>query len=294
MIDLHMHTTYSDGEKSIEEILKMCEEKKLKYISITDHNTCMAYYDENLININTFSGKIIIGCELNANFNNRLIEILAYNINPDDIMKFREKYYSEDKMKESNKKAYTKFLNILDKKGIKYNEDEIQKSIKETKIKKNMERFIWEEIVKYPENKEILGEEYFTSLKIFYRKEIANPDSEYFTDRISNYPNVKEVVEYIHQIGGIAFLAHPFEYEFKDTIKFLDDLNKEVKLDGIECYHPSAEIEDRIDVLIDYAKEHNLKICGGSDYHGKIKPDIEIGIGKGSLNISEKILDEWV
>ena len=40
MIDIHMHTIYSDGDKTVEEVLKMCEERKLEYISITDHNTC--------------------------------------------------------------------------------------------------------------------------------------------------------------------------------------------------------------------------------------------------------------
>ncbi len=59
MIDLHMHTTYSDGSKTVEEILKMCEEKGLKYISITDHNTCKAYNDEAYKSNNVFSGTII-------------------------------------------------------------------------------------------------------------------------------------------------------------------------------------------------------------------------------------------
>lgn len=40
MIDMHMHTIYSDGDKTVEQVLKMCEERKLEYISITDHNTC--------------------------------------------------------------------------------------------------------------------------------------------------------------------------------------------------------------------------------------------------------------
>ena len=94
MIDLHMHTIYSDGCNNIESILKMCEEQKLEYISITDHNTCKAYYDEALIKNNIFKGKIIKGCELNAEFQGRGIEILGYNINPDIIMEWREKYYS--------------------------------------------------------------------------------------------------------------------------------------------------------------------------------------------------------
>ena len=48
MVDMHMHTKYSDGDKSVKEILEMCEEKKLEYISITDHNTCKQYEDEDL------------------------------------------------------------------------------------------------------------------------------------------------------------------------------------------------------------------------------------------------------
>ena len=48
MVDMHIHTLYSDGDKTVEEVLKMCEEKKLEYISITDHNTTKQYGDEAL------------------------------------------------------------------------------------------------------------------------------------------------------------------------------------------------------------------------------------------------------
>ena len=48
MVDVHMHTLYSDGDKTVEEVLKICEEKKLEYISITDHNTTKQYEDEAL------------------------------------------------------------------------------------------------------------------------------------------------------------------------------------------------------------------------------------------------------
>ena len=60
MIDLHMHSTYSDGSESCTSILKKCQEKKLDYISITDHNTALAYEELEKINIKDFySGKII-------------------------------------------------------------------------------------------------------------------------------------------------------------------------------------------------------------------------------------------
>lgn len=71
MVDMHMHTKYSDGDKSVKEILEMCEEKKLEYISITDHNTCKQYEDEDLKNNKIFTEKIIKGVEMNAIFEKR-------------------------------------------------------------------------------------------------------------------------------------------------------------------------------------------------------------------------------
>lgn len=293
MIDMHMHTSYSDGSKTVEEILKKCEEKKLEYISITDHNHCGAYYDETLKNNKIFKGKIIKGCELNAEFQNRSIEILAYNINPDNIMTWKEKYYSIEKERENTKEIYNRFLKVLNKKGIRYNEKDIRPKKYEEEL---IERPIWEEVIKHPENKEIIGEEYFnnTGLRMFFRKEITNPKSEYFLNRASTFPKAKEVIEIIHQAGGKAFLAHPFEYKFEDTIGLMDDLIKETPLDGIECFHPSAEVDNKIDILIDYARKNKLYISGGSDYHGKLKPDIDIGVGKGSLNISKEFIEEWI
>lgn len=291
MIDLHIHTIYSDGDKTVEEVLKMCEKRKLEYISITDHNNCEAYYDEILKNNNIFSGIIIKGCEINAEFQNKAIEILAYNIDTDIITAWREKYYSIDQIKNNTKKIYDRFLNILDKKGIIYNRENIRPQKDE---KEYIERPIWEEIVKHPENKDIIGEEYFNSLGIFFRKEITNPNSEYFLNRVGTFPKVEEVVDIIHQAGGKAFLAHPFEYKFDDTIKFINDLTQKVELDGIECFHPSSSDDNKKNILIDYARKNNLYISGGSDYHGKLKPDIQIGFGRGDLSISKDLIEEWL
>lgn len=240
MIDIHIHTIYSDGSKTVEEILKMCEQRKLEYISITDHNHCGSYYDEALKNNKIFKGKIIKGCELNAEFQSRSIEILGYNIDPDVIMSWKEKYYSPEITRKNTKEIYDRFLKILDKKGIIYNEKDIRPQKYEEEL---IERPIWEEVIKHPENKEIIGEEYFgtTLLKLFFRKEVTNPNSEYFLNRASTFLNAKEVVHIIHQSGGKAFLAHPFEYKFENTIKLIDDLIKETSLDGIECFHPSAK-----------------------------------------------------
>lgn len=290
MIDLHMHTVYSDGSKTVEEILKMCEERKLEYISITDHNNCEAYYDEILKNNKIFNGKIIKGCELNAQFKDMAIEILAYNINPDIIMEWKEKYYSPECRKKNNAQIYDRFLKILDKKRVIYNKNNIRPLRNDKEL---VERTIWEEIIKHPENKEIIGEENFNSLRAFYRTDITNPNSEYFLNRAGTFPSVSEVIDIIHKAGGLAFLAHPFEYKFEDTFEYIDTLLSKVNLDGIECFHPSASKEERT-LLVNYAKNNDLYISGGSDYHGMSKPDIDIGVGKGDLNIPKEYIEQWI
>ena len=290
MIDIHMHTIYSDGDKTVEEVLKMCEEKKLEYISITDHNTCKQYKDEAL-NKNIFTGKIIKGVEMNATFKNKKIEILGYNIKePGIIEEWSQKFFSEKVLRKQQEESKKRLLDICRKKGIIYDESKIEKNIPVTDY---ITIYIYKELMRHRENYEILGE-FAESLDVFIRKGLMNPDSEYYTD-IDNIqkPMYRDVIDVIHKAGGLAFLAHPFEYRFDDTINFIDELRKEKELDGIECFHPSAN-EDRMMILVEYAKKNNLYISGGSDYHGNKKPDIEIGIGRGNLNIPKEIIEKWL
>lgn len=290
MVDLHMHTTYSDGDKTVEEVLKMCEEKKLEYISITDHDTCKQYEDEALKNNTIFSGKIIKGTELHAVFQNKNIEILAYNIEPDVINEWCQKYYSDDKLKEQQEICRKRLLNICDKHGLIYDESKI---IWPEKPSEYVERRIYEEVMTHEQNHKILGK-FAESFSLFFRRGLANPESSYFMNHVEFRPPYKEVIDIIHKAGGKAFLAHPFEYGFENTIRYIDDLRKEAELDGIECFHPSSADDDKKDILVEYARKNKLYISGGSDYHGNSKPDVKIGVGRGNLNISKEIIEEWL
>ena len=79
MIDLHMHTKYSDGTDSVQELLSNATKANLDTISITDHNTCNAYEEMEKSNVSEFyNGNIIVGCEFTTSFDNRLIEVLGY------------------------------------------------------------------------------------------------------------------------------------------------------------------------------------------------------------------------
>ena len=236
-------------------------------------------------------GKIIKGVEMNATFKNKKIEVLGYKIKePKIIEEWSQKFFSEKILKEQQEEEKRKLLDICNKKGLIYDESKIEKNIPVTDY---ITIYIYKELMRHEENYEILGE-FSKSLNIFIRKGLMNPDSEYYTgsDNTSK-PQYKDVINVIHKAGGLVFLAHPFEYRFDDTIDFIDELRKEKELDGIECFHPSAD-EDKMIMLAKYAKRNNLYISGGSDYHGKKKPDIEVGIGRGNLNISKEVIEEWI
>ena len=290
MIDMHMHTIYSDGDKTVEEVLKMCEERKLEYISITDHNTCKQYEDDAL-NKNIFKGNIIKGIEMNVTFKNRKIEILGYKIKePKIVDEWSQKFFSEELLRKQQEEEKRKLLYICDKKGLIYDESKIEKNIPVTDY---ITIYVYKELMRHKENYKILGE-FTKSLNLFIRKGLMNPNSEYYTGSNNTpKPQYKDVIYVIHKAGGLAFLAHPFEYRLDNTIDFIDELRKEKELDGIECFHPSAD-EVKMMILVKYAKKNNLYISGGSDYHGEKKPDIEIGIGKGNLNIPKEAIEKWV
>ncbi len=291
MVDLHIHTIYSDGNETVEQVLKKCEEKKLECISITDHNTCKQYDNEILKNNKIFSGQIIKGVEMNATFRNRKIEILGYNIKETKIIEdWSQKFFSEKILREQQEKSKRKLLDICDKKGLIYDENSIEKNIPLTDY---VTIYIYKELMKHKENYKILGE-FTESLNIFIRKGLMNPESEYYTgDDDTPKPMYEDVIDVIHKAGGLAFLAHPFEYRLENIIEFINELRNEKQLDGIECFHPSAN-ENESRILMEYAEKNNLFISGGSDYHGKKKPDIEIGVGRGNLNISKELIKKWV
>ena len=100
MIDLHIHTQYSDGTYSVKEVLQKAEKLGLKYISITDHDNCKAYNELNNLNVKDYySGEVIQGIELKCLYNSRLIEILGYNYNKEILENWLNEYYKNRQRK---------------------------------------------------------------------------------------------------------------------------------------------------------------------------------------------------
>ena len=173
MIDLHMHTTYSDGTDTVKELLEKAEDLDLEVISITDHNTCKAYFEMEKFNVKEiYHGNIIVGCEFTTSFDNRLIEVLGYGFDYKSVNKYLEEFYTEEKINNRTKTLYNKLINRIEELGLEFN---IQKK---TMPESNFfEREIYNELKKYPSNKEKIKENVWDDFSDFLRRGINNKNS---------------------------------------------------------------------------------------------------------------------
>ena len=287
MIDLHMHTTNSDGSDTPEELIKKCQQLDLEYISITDHDTCKSYDDLKDIDIRkVYKGKIIPGCEFTTTYKGRTIEILGYEINTDIVNKWRNSFYTKEKIQQRKEYCKTTLIKNLEKLGIFIDINSLDNDVP----------YDWAVYRKLLLNKQvnekILGKGILDNIRILFRKCIANPDSELFVDVSKYRPSPKEITDLIHKSGGRAFLAHPYQYAFDNILDMITELREECELDGVEAFHSSFTLDQMIS-LQEYAKRNNLYISGGSDYHGTVKPEISLKTGCNNLHISKNIL-EWL
>lgn len=277
MIDLHMHTTYSDGADSLIEVLKKAESLKLEYISITDHDTCEGYKELAKLDVKKyFSGQIINGVEIKCAYKKRLIEILGYKVDPKVINNFMEEFH-KTKSKEILQQKYFDILHerctdmglVMSKKeDIEFNPKTDWASIK-----------IYNDIKAHEENKLKVPDDFWSEFNIFSKKYCGDVNYPLYIDKSEDYLQLDEAIKLVKDAGGLVFLPHIFIYKWaEDKKKLLDDI--------------VAEYD--IDYLLEYTQKNNFYRSGGSDYHGKNKVGIEMAVGKGNLKIESYLIQDWV
>lgn len=286
MIDLHMHSIYSDGTDSVIELLEKAQSKKLTYISITDHNTCGAYEEikENDLK-KYYSGKIIPGIELNTTVLGIPIEVLGYNIDTELMQESLKGIYlaPEERNYLEVKRLFKKCVQV----GIDLNEDFLIKYSPE----KYVSEYLHEFLTKSDTNRKLIDDEAWKDSLVLYRRYMSDPNSIFFVDMNDVLPSFDKVIDLVKRSGGKLFLPHIFEYKH-NAKKILEYILENYQIDGIECYY-SSFTKYQIQELLNLCKKRNLFVSGGSDYHGSNSPGIEMGTGKGKLFINESILLEW-
>lgn len=289
MIDLHMHTNHSDGTDSVEELLKNAESKKLEIISITDHDQVGAYceLEENPELRKLFSGKIIVGSELKTYFEGISIEILAYGV---DYKIFEIHKVDMTKLQEE---ILEKLKNIARSIGLKFDEENTYIDRKDP-TKQFAGFILGTELLKYEENKEIIsriGE--FTSGGTFFRAHQSNKDSIFYVDETNYSIDINETIRRIHEAGGLAFLAHCYEYPFKNVNETVEKIFNTTDIDGIEAIYPTFSEAKREEVF-KLAQKYNKYVSGGTDYHANNKPYIDLGTGiNNNMCIEKSFIKDW-
>lgn len=255
LYDFHIHSNFSDGVLDPEEIVDRYEKRGFKFISITDHDNIRG--SEKAFNYaKGKSIKVVPGIELSTrSIEGYEVHVLGYYIDYlskplNSAIKVIEIYRNQRNLR---------LISELNKMGYDISFDEVREL--------NEGRFIGKPVIA----RVLVKKGYIASVEeafktIFNKVKKGNIKKKVFdTDR---------AVRLIHEAGGIAVIAHPMELREKDEDKkkfikrledFLDRLC-DFGIDGVECFHPSADRYDE-EMLKSYAIAHNLIITGGSDFH---------------------------
>ncbi len=271
IIDLHMHSTCSDGVLSPKQIIDRAVENGVKIISITDHDSISAYTPELMQYASDCGITLIKGIEFSTKFKGVGFHILGYNVDLENNL-LKE---AVDKLKNSRKNYLFDVSKKLKELNYVVDTDKLitLPSITKSHISAN--------IVGNPNNKEELIKTFgYIPNKGEFIETIMNEGCPAYTPKFGITPKEASVI--IRDAGGVVVLAHPVAYVHED--KLLTDEIMEVAFDidadGIEgnyLYVDSKNIPfDECEFWNGQAKENNFVSTIGSDFHRSdgIRPEI--------------------
>ena len=265
--DLHIHSCYSDGVYSPEEIIEIAKANGVKCISITDHDCIGSQYITNYVHSDI---EIIPGIELSAEYKDIELHILGYFIDVNNNM-LKE---SVELLNEQRIKRVEKIISNLKNYDIILDAD---------KIIANNQSTIGRSHIAYA----MVEEGYFTNYKQAFQSFLVKGKPGFEKGFKLNY---KEAINIINTAGGIAVLAHPGQiYKQREVGNILKDL-KCFGLKGLEVYHPSHS-QNSSNEFFNFAKKYKLCVTGGSDFHGwQTYKETNIG----NYGINKKMMEKIV
>lgn len=259
-IDLHVHSTFSDGSMSPAELVIFAKKKGLTGLSITDHDTIDGTPEAQEVG-NEIGLEIIPGVEISVNYKQHTVHLLGYYYLPSDGGLNK----GLGKLQQGRLVRNEKILLKLEQLGITIVQSELEKI---SKIGQT-------------------GRPHIARLLVMKRvvKNMNEAFSKYLGTGAAAYvPRViyeaEDAIELLKSAGGIAVLAHPLQ-----LLKSGASLSGAVKdlarngLDGIEAYYPTHSKKQKR-MFLEMAENLDLVVTGGSDYHGRVRPGTTLAGGK--------------
>lgn len=271
LVDLHTHTTASDGSDSPTELVRKAAMARLAAVAVTDHDT-VSGLDEAEEAGKQFGVEVVRGCELSVSSEFGEIHLLGLWL-PKDCSSIEDELAS---LREKRDTRNDRILTRLQQLGVPLTLDQVlRESQGETVGRPHIARAL---------------------LHAGYVKTVADAFQQYLgKDGAAFEP--KEVltpedgVRLLADLGAVVSVAHPMLIRcprpwLEETIAHLTTHG----LTAIEAYHSEHSLADER-YCVDLASRLNLHLSGGSDYHGTIKPRIRLGRGKGALRVTTAIYE---
>ena len=271
LIDLHIHTTASDGSLTPEQAVAHAAEKQLAAIAITDHDTAEGAA-EAVGYAEKYGVKVVPGIEISTDYRRLGVHILGYFIDPhspalEPVL---------DWIVRDRKRRNHEIIELMRRDGIDISAEMLAE--------------------KYPHS--VVGRPHFAAFLV--EKGLASSVKDGFDrylDRGKPYfrPRtflpVEDAIKAITGAGGKAVFAHPLQYKLRqDELLKLAIYLRDCGVVGMECLYSGYSPEDE-EFLMKIAKSFRMCVTGGSDFHGAGKPQIEMGSGKGSLRVPYGLLE---
>ena len=270
-IDLHTHSTASDGTDSPGELITKASRLGLAAIALTDHDTVDGL-DEAAGTAADERIELIRGCELSTatEMGNLHIVGLWLPANCDPLKKFLKNLSQNRRLR--NEQMIAKMRNA----GVSITLEELRERARGSIGRPHMAEVLVEK--GYAIDRD---DAFATWLGVNGRAYVPKPA-----------PSPREAIRQINNLGGSAVLAHPLLRPLPP--QWLETLVKNMARDGLfglEAWH-SALSPEATKTVIELANKFNLALSGGSDYHGANKPDIDLATGKGNLAIDYGVLEK--
>ncbi|MBR4178523.1 MAG: PHP domain-containing protein [Bacilli bacterium] len=289
IIDLHIHTNCSDGEKTPFEIIDMAKERNISVISITDHDTVDAYTDELIQYAKKNNVKLISGVEISTRGKKCGIHVLGYNYNLNDD-NFKNKLAE---LRNNRHKYLFDVSEKLNNLGYLVNTEELDKVESVTKA------HIALDIINNKKNEKLLIDTFnHIPSKGEFIETIMNEGCPAYVKKKTVTP--KEASELIKSAGGKVVLAHPVCYINEDGLtenEVLDIVN-DMLIDGIEANYiyinkNNEKIND-IKRWNKFAFDNKLFTTIGSDFHNEDGLHPTVGLINEDINLSNKEVNEII
>lgn len=262
-VDLHCHSTASDGTLAPSEVVALAVRSGLSALALTDHDTIAGVLEAadaaRKAGIDFLPG-IEISCDVPKP---ATMHLLGYGVDPNSPVLLD----MTKRLIEGRNDRNPKIINRLNELGVKITMEELESEANGGVIGRPHIAAI------------LIRKGYVSSIKNAFDKYLAPGGAAYFDkERISP----KQAIEMVRQSGGLPVLAHPSQLrtendsQLERTVKDLADLG----LAGLEVIH-SDNSEAMVAKYTALANKHGLLKTGGSDFHGSNKKDIALGVANG-------------